>query len=76
MHFSTKPFQCFTCNMSFEDLSNLNIHKRIHTEEKPFSCQICQKKFKRLRNLKLHEKIHTGVKLKQENTEGRDMHSK
>jgi len=56
------PHQCDSCSKKFLHLSNLIIHKRIHTDEKPFVCNFCPKKFVQSSNLSLHERIHTGEK--------------
>jgi uncharacterized Zn-finger protein len=59
----TKEHQCDMCKKRFIFLSQLKIHKRIHSKETPFSCDQCQMSFYTKGNLKLHRRIHTGKKL-------------
>jgi uncharacterized Zn-finger protein len=61
---SLKKHKCETCKQRFICLSQLKIHKRIHSKEKPFACDQCQMTFTQMANLKRHKNsIHTGEKL-------------
>ena len=57
-----RTFSCDICQSKFKQLSNLKIHKRIHTGETPYSCEICKKSFTQSSNLKRHIRVHTGEK--------------
>ena len=35
--------KCEVCSKEFSSRSNLNRHRKIHTDEKPFICGICNK---------------------------------
>eukprot|EP01083_Nonionella_stella_P241446 843178_1 len=51
-------FKCDHCDRVFVRKSNLNAHKRIHTDL-AFVCEFCNKKFARKSNLQQHVRIHT-----------------
>ena len=57
-----RQFSCDKCKLRFKWLSNLKVHKRIHTGEIPYSCEICKKSFNQSSNLKRHIRIHTEEK--------------
>uniref|UniRef100_A0AAR2KT76 C2H2-type domain-containing protein n=1 Tax=Pygocentrus nattereri TaxID=42514 RepID=A0AAR2KT76_PYGNA len=57
-----KPYSCSECAMSFTVLSNLQVHRRIHTGEKPFQCLECGKSFTEQSHLQRHQHVHTGEK--------------
>ena len=59
---STKPFACDICGYRSKCVTNLNIHKRIHTGEKPYVCETCAKRFVSRGELIRHERVHTGEK--------------
>ena len=61
-HTSEMPYECKTCQKSFNQSGDLKRHERIHTGEKPFQCETCNKRFTRSCSLKSHERIHTGEK--------------
>ncbi|KAM4641286.1 uncharacterized protein O3C94_015672 [Discoglossus pictus] len=57
---SGRLFPCSECGKYFTCASNLNQHKRNHTEETPFVCSECGKSFTRASNLNQHKSTHTG----------------
>jgi KRAB domain-containing zinc finger protein len=38
-------------------VSNLNAHRRLHSDEKPHKCNVCLKTFSQSRNLKKHQRV-------------------
>uniref|UniRef100_A0A3P8TRY1 C2H2-type domain-containing protein n=1 Tax=Amphiprion percula TaxID=161767 RepID=A0A3P8TRY1_AMPPE len=57
-HVKEKWYICPFCGKSFDRISHLEIHQRIHTGEKPYTCDICGKCFSQRSNLRTHQRTH------------------
>ncbi|XP_038135375.1 zinc finger protein 37 [Cyprinodon tularosa] len=53
-----KWYICPFCGKSFDRVSHLQIHQRIHTGEKPYTCEMCGKSFSQRSNLRTHQRTH------------------
>ncbi|XP_078529507.1 uncharacterized protein LOC144807720 isoform X3 [Lissotriton helveticus] len=56
-------YACTECGKSFGAMSNLLIHRRIHTGERPYHCTVCGKSFNQIGAFHRHQKLHTGERL-------------
>ncbi|XP_069083832.1 zinc finger protein 558-like isoform X2 [Pleurodeles waltl] len=56
-------YACTECGKSFGAMSNLLIHRRIHTGERPYHCTVCGKSFNQIGAFHRHQKMHTGERL-------------
>ena len=61
-HTNTKPYKCDVCQKSFNHISNMKRHKRMHSDEYRYKCKFCDRGFKYINSLQYHEGIHTGEK--------------
>lgn len=53
-----KWYICPFCGKSFDRISHLEIHQRMHTGEKPYTCDVCGKCFSQRSNLRTHQRTH------------------
>lgn len=56
-----RPFQCDTCEETFEIYAKLNEHKKTHGKER-YQCPTCGRWFQKRYHMKNHEQIHKGLK--------------
>lgn len=56
LHLDKKPYQCLTCNLSFNVEKNLKLHMALHSTSS--QCPECGKKFSRMASLKAHISLH------------------
>ncbi|XP_006897555.1 PREDICTED: zinc finger protein 205-like [Elephantulus edwardii] len=59
---SKKTHKCEQCGKCFNDRSNFNAHRRIHTGEKPYGCPDCGKRFNHSSHLNAHQRTHRGIR--------------
>lgn len=53
------PYQCKKCEKSFQELGELQEHKKLHMPGHSYKCPICGKEFFRAANLRMHKLIHS-----------------
>ncbi|KAJ6657377.1 hypothetical protein lerEdw1_002544 [Lerista edwardsae] len=53
------PYQCKKCEKSFQELCELQEHKKLHMPGHSYKCPICGKEFFRAANLRMHKLIHS-----------------
>jgi KRAB domain-containing zinc finger protein len=61
VHLKLKKFKCETCNKSFAQAGDRNVHMNVHSDLKPHVC-FCQKSFRLAKGLKAHQKTHSNQK--------------
>ncbi|XP_022125592.2 oocyte zinc finger protein XlCOF6.1 isoform X3 [Pieris rapae] len=52
-----RNYSCFICGKRFKSLSNLQNHKKLHTDIPFFKCDHCSKEFTHQANLSRHQKL-------------------
>jgi len=55
---SNKVEICEFCGKEFKNMSNLTVHRRMHTGEKPYKCQYCDYACAQSSKLTRHMKVH------------------
>ncbi|XP_062978555.1 zinc finger protein 287-like [Elgaria multicarinata webbii] len=53
-----KDHSCSQCGYTSKRLSDVILHKRIHTGERPYECLVCGKTFRWLSNIRKHQQTH------------------
>ena len=57
-HNGEKPYQCSYCDMSFKQISDIQLHMEAHICDNPYFCKHCGKVFMDNCNLKAHFLTH------------------
>ena len=55
---SNRVETCEFCGKDFKNMSNLTVHRRMHTGEKPYKCQYCDYACAQSSKLTRHMKVH------------------
>ena len=55
---NVNQYQCHTCESSFDLISQLHSHERMHSSNRLFKCIICAKTFTTSSHLLIHSKTH------------------
>ncbi|KAK7866782.1 hypothetical protein R5R35_008764 [Gryllus longicercus] len=53
------PYKCQHCDLAFEEMGQLQLHRRAHTRERPFRCDSCDSSFTQKHSLVTHKRIHS-----------------
>ncbi|XP_032323893.1 zinc finger protein 696 isoform X1 [Camelus ferus] len=57
-----RPYQCGSCDRSFQCYSDVVKHRSIHSGEKPYECGECGKAFIHSSHVLRHQRTHSGEK--------------